>query len=640
MTHPDQPAPHPALVPFLLRHAGRYWHWAAASVLTIAVFGVASAAMLGLIHPIFNDVLKFDQPLSLAGQLPGGSAGATAVPTERRGPLGSAARLTARARAAADSWYRSIARAMVREGGPITTVVFSPLLFVLVFLVRALASFVSAYAFQRIGLSVTTDLRNGLYRRFLDQSSRFHTEHPSGELFSRVVSDVGNREQVVSTRLLDLLQQPVALVVYLAVLLSIHLPLAMLVLVAAPGFSYPIARFGSSMRRTSRRTQERMADLSALLIEVILGNRVVKAFGMEEFESARFEAATRRHLRVNLRAQVLNTASSPVVESLAAIGCCGLVVYVGSMIRAGLLTPALFIQFLTTMIMLYDPLRKLNKVNLAIQDMVAAVRRIADVMAIPNEIADQPSHPPLTVVRDGVRYQGVSFSYGNKLVLDDFELTLRAGEVVALVGPSGAGKSTVVNLLPRFIEPLGGQVTLDGVDIRRLPLANLRSLIGLVTQETVLFNDTVRNNIAYGRADLPLERVREAAAAAYADDFIMELEGGYQSVIGESGHQLSGGQRQRLAIARALLKNAPVLILDEATSHLDTESEALVQRALTNLMRGRTALVIAHRLSTVMSADRIVVLESGKIAESGSHDELLRRGGTYKRLYDLQFKDT
>jgi subfamily B ATP-binding cassette protein MsbA len=273
-----------------------------------------------------------------------------------------------------------------------------------------------------------------------------------------------------------------------------------------------------------------------------------------------------------------------------------------------------------------------------LQEALAAGQRVSRLLEVPNEIADRPGAVALSTVRQGIAYEGVSFAYDDRLVLDRLDLSIRAGEIVALVGPSGAGKSTLVNLLPRFFDPTAGRVAIDGVDIRDATVESLRSLIGIVTQDTVLFNDTIRANIAYGRSDLPLERVREAAAAAYADEFVMQLSAGYDTVIGESGLRLSGGQRQRLAIARALLKNAPILILDEATSHLDSQSEALVQKALYNLMQGRTTLVIAHRLSTVIRADRIVVLEAGRIVEEGSHEELLALGGSYKHLFDLQFK--
>jgi subfamily B ATP-binding cassette protein MsbA len=393
------------------------------------------------------------------------------------------------------------------------------------------------------------------------------------------------------------------------------------------------------MRRTTHRSQERMADLASLMTEGIRGHRVVKAFGMEKFELDRFREATRRHMRVNLWAQMLSHASGPVVESLAVIGSAALLIYAGLAIRSNDLKSEALIQFMIVLLMIYDPIRKLNKVNLILQEAMAAGQRVSHLMEVPNDIQEAPDATTIDTVREGVRYENVSFSYGeDRPVLREVDLSIRAGEIVALVGPSGAGKSTLVNLLPRFFDPTGGRLTIDGTDIRQLTLKSLRALIGVVTQDTLLFNDTIRANIAYGRSDLPLERVREAAAAAYADEFIMELPNGYDTTIGESGLRLSGGQRQRLAIARALLKNAPILILDEATSHLDTQSEALVQKALYNLMQGRTTLVIAHRLSTVTKADRILVMEAGRIVEEGSHAQLMARAGAYKKLFDLQFR--
>lgn len=618
---------------FFWYYIRRYTGWALIAAAGILAFAAATAATVSLIKPIFGEVLLAgDQVPGALGQITGGSAKGKPEETGLLADLGKRFDVSRQI----DRSYESLKR---RLGvGPEEVVYFVPLLFVLVFLLRSLADFVSGYAFQHIGLGVTTDIRNDLYRYILDQSSRFHAQHPSGELVARVINDVALMQSAVSNRLLDLFQQSITLIFLLALLLSTHFKLAVVALVVAPVLVYPIVRFGKGMRRTSHRSQERMADLASLMAEGIRGNRVVKAFGMEEFELNKFREATRRHLRTNLWAQMLAHASGPVVESLAVLGAAGLLIYAGKAIRGGDLSAPELIQFLTTLLMMYDPIRKLNKVNLILQEATAAGQRVARLTALPNDIVDRANARAVDTVREGIAYERVSFAYEDRPTLRDVSLSIRAGEIVALVGSSGAGKSTLVNLLPRFFDPDSGRIAIDGLDIRDIRVKSLRSLIGIVTQDTVLFNDTIRNNIAYGRSDLPLERVREAAAAAYADEFVMQLPNGYDTVIGESGLRLSGGQRQRLAIARALLKNAPILILDEATSHLDTQSEALVQKALSNLMQGRTTLVIAHRLSTVMRADRIVVMEGGRIVEEGNHEELMALGGTYRRLYDLQFR--
>jgi subfamily B ATP-binding cassette protein MsbA len=616
---------------FLWHYLRGYAGWAMLAAAGILVYAAATAGTAALIKPIFGEVLLAgdDMPSPLGGLTDHRSGRPqTGVVADLKKRLNVAQQI--------DDTYESVKRRLGVDRDNV--VYFLPALFVIVFLLRCLADFVSGYAFQHIGLGVTTDIRNDLYRSILEQSSRFHADHPSGELVARVINDVAMMQNAVSNRLLDLFQQSFTLVALLALLLSTHFRLALVSLIVAPALLVPIVRFGKGMRRTSHRSQERMADLASLMAEGVRGHRVVKAFGMEDFELNRFREATRRHLRVNLWAQMLANSAGPVVESLAVIGAAGLLVYAGKAIRAHQLSTPELVQFLTTLFMLYDPIRKLNKVNLILQEATAASQRVSRLIAVPNDIQERPGAREVETVRSGVAYERVSFSYDDRPVLRDVSLAIKAGEIVAVVGPSGAGKSTLVNLLPRFFDPVSGRLTIDGVDTRDLKLKSLRSLIGIVTQDTVLFNDTVRHNIAYGRSDLPLERVREAAAAAYADEFIMQLPKGYDTVIGESGLRLSGGQRQRLAIARALLKNAPILILDEATSHLDSESEALVQKALYNLMQGRTTLVIAHRLSTVTRADRIVVMESGRIIEEGSHRELLALGGSYKRLFDIQFR--
>jgi len=618
------------LTRFLFRYLARYWRWALLAVGATLVYALATIVLLQLIQAIFSEVLRTDGG-DLGGQVP-------AVVAQAGDALeGSGERPRVFLDRYLNDGYEALKRGL--SVTPANAIYFVPILFVIVFVTRSASDFLNGYSFQRIGFGATTDLREDLYRRTLLQSSRFHSEHPSGELVSRIVHDVGVLQNAISGRFVDLIQQSVTLVGLLALIFSIHFRLAVFCLVAAPALLYPIVRFAKGMRKISHRAQERTADLANLVSEVSRGHRVVKAFGMEPFESARFHVAAHRHLTANLRGQLLANLASPVVESLGVIGAGAFLVFAGRMIQSGAMESSTLLKFLFGLYMMYDPIRKLNKANLVVQQSVAAAQRIRHVLELPVEIADLPGAVELPGAPERIRYEQVSFRYDHREVLRSISLEVRRGEVVAFVGPSGGGKTTLVNLLPRFFDASAGCVTLDGRDVREVRLASLRSLIGLVTQDTVLFNDTVRNNIAYGRSDLPLEAVREAARAAYADEFIADLPAGYDTIVGEGGVRFSGGQRQRVAIARAILKNAPILILDEATSQLDTESEALVQKALANLMQGRTTLVIAHRLSTVARADRIFVIDGGEIVEQGRHDELLAQGGLYQRLYDLQFQD-
>lgn len=619
---------------FLWSYCRRYVVWLVAALFASLTFAGTTVLLIPIFRTIVSDLFQTDQGFSVFGV-----SGECGEEEEAAGPAEPAVEpavpdwLDIDLDAVLDRLVDVIRQIFVHE--PDDVLWFLPGLFAIVFLLRSLAAFVNGYLFQKVGLGATNDLRNDLYDRILHQSSRFYGEHPSGELVSRVSNDIAVMQNAVSSRLLDLLQQSITLVGLIWLLLSSHFRLAVVCLIGVPAIVYPVVRFGKGMRKTSHRSQERLADLANLVAEAVRGHRVVKAFGMEAFELQRFRDATERHLRVRLKAQMLSYSSGPVIESTAAIGAAFFLYWAGGAIRAGELEASRLLGFLVTLVMLYDPIRKLNKVNLVVQEAMAAVHRVKDVMEVPNDVVDSTAPQPLPPT-GALRFEGVEFSYEQEAVLRGIDLEIREGETVALVGPSGAGKSSLANLIPRFYDPTAGRLMLGGVDVRALSLADLRSRIGVVTQETVLFNDTVRNNIAYGRSDLDLDRVRAAARAAYAEEFVEDLPEGWDTWIGEGGLKLSGGQRQRLAIARALVKDPPILILDEATNALDTESESLVQKALENLMQGRTSVVIAHRLSTIQRADRIVVMEKGRIVEEGRHDELLREGGLYKRLHDLQ----
>ncbi|MEO1082950.1 MAG: ABC transporter ATP-binding protein [Acidobacteriota bacterium] len=614
----------------------------------VAAFFYALASVLGLVvfQVILSDVVLTDQSvgealgLSSGGVSPSDDGADSGDEGGRELPFGLGEKLEALdLHQMLMDGYAALKQTF--EVTEESVVYFVPILLVLVISMRSVARFVNGYLFQVMGLGATNDLRNDLYERILRQSSRFYSRHPSGELLSRVGNDITVVQNAVSTRFVDFFQQVPTFIATIWLLVSLNAKLAGVLFFVVPAIALPIVRFGKGMRRTSHKSQERLADLSNLVAEAVRGHRVVKAFGAELFELARFRKAAWRHLRVKLRAQMLTYASGPVIETLAAIGAGAFLIYAGRAVRAEELAASDLVTFLVGSIALYDPIRKLNKVNLALQEALAAAQRVEAVMEEANDVVDAEDAVELPALQQEIHFDGVSFAYKDQTVLHDIDLRIPAGQVVALVGKSGAGKSTLVNLLPRFFDPTRGAVRIDGVDIRGASLESLRAQIGLVTQDTMLFNDTVRNNIAYGRENASQESVEAAATAAFADDFVRKLDGGlgYDTVLGESGGGVSGGQRQRLAIARALLKDPPILILDEATSQLDTEAESLVQRALANLMSGRTALVIAHRLSTIQRADRILVMDQGRIVEEGKHDELLRQGGIYKHLYDLQFRD-
>jgi subfamily B ATP-binding cassette protein MsbA len=495
---------------------------------------------------------------------------------------------------------------------------------------------------NKAGFGMVTDIRNELYDAILRRSAAFFKRHTTGTLISTLINDVERVQAAMATVLVDLLQQLFTLVVMIGVVIHAGGKMAWVLLLFVPVIITSARRIGRSVRTTTRRGQDKLAEIQNIIQETITGNGIVKAFGMERWEMKRFRSAADRLLAANMRSVAVQAISSPLMDALGAVAIALLLLFGQRRIVHGHWTIGTFIEFLASVILLYDPVRKLPLYYNSFQQAAGASEEIFRFIEAQDEVLERKKATVLKSFKGRIEFREVCFAYDDregvsKEVLHRVSLTVRRGEVVALVGPSGAGKSTLMNLLPRFYDVTDGAILLDEHDVRDLTLESLRKQVGKVTQETVLFNDTVRNNIAYGRPDVAMGKIEAAARAAHAHDFILRLPQGYDTTIGEHGARLSGGERQRLAIARALLKNAPILILDEATSSLDTESEAAVQAALANLMEGRTVLVIAHRLSTVRRADRIAVMEHGAITELGSHEELLALGGTYSRLYRMQF---
>lgn len=507
-------------------------------------------------------------------------------------------------------------------------------------LIKGVAEYLATYFVNFIGHSVVRDLRNLLYTRILQQSMAFFTRNSTGRLMSAVTSDIEKIQYAVSQTAADFLKQSFTLFALLGVLFYVNWHLALVSLILVPLVVLPSHNIGRYIRISSRSSQDKMADLNNVLQETFSGIRIVKAFGMETSEVEKFKAATRRLLRVSLRWVRAQAATSPIMEVLGAITVAGILLYARNEIAHHVQTTGGFVAFLYALIKTYEPIKRLTGVHNAYAQALGASEQVFHYLDLHPDIHDEPGAISLPRFHRQIEFDDVDFDYEAGIpLLRGINLGIGSGEVVAIVGSSGAGKSTLASLIPRFFDVTRGRVLIDGHDVRALKLNSLRAQIGIVTQETILFNDTVLNNICYGSQPASEKAAREASRAALAEDFIMEMPQGYQTVIGERGQRLSGGQRQRIAIARALLKNPPILILDEATSELDTESELLVQKALANLMRGRTVLVIAHRLSTVRRAERIIVLDRGAITEAGSHDDLINRGGIYQKLHDLQFVD-
>jgi len=607
----------------LVGYVRPYARRVAAAVLSAFLISGCYLALLGLVQPIVDEVL----PKTPAG--PTATAGKLHLLDEARRLIGAGASLSP----VLGDWSRRL-----QEDSRATAVLIAVLI-VLFFVLKGIFTYLTAYLTRWTGLQVVRDLRADLYARIQRQSLAFFSEHSTGHLLSRVMGDTGRLQRLVSGDLAEVFRLSAIVIGQATWLFYLNWRLAAFCLVLLPLVVYPVARMGRRLKETSRSSMQKTGDASLIMKEGITGTRVVQAFGMEQFEIDRFVASLDRVQRVEKRTARLLSIMGPILELVAAFGAAVLFTYAAQRIAVGKLSAGEFATFVAALYMIFGSVRNLVKINNDLQQGLAAARRVFEMIDQPHQVAEKPQAVELPPFRDRIELRGVSFAYGKTPVLRDIDLTVRPGQVVALVGGSGAGKSTLVNLLPRFYDVSAGAVMLDGRDVRDVTLASLRQNIGLVTQEVLLFDDTVRNNIAYGRVDVPQEKVVAAARAAHAHAFIEALPQGFDTPLGEAGHRLSQGQRQRLSIARAILKDSPILILDEATSSLDSESESEVQAALENLMQGRTVFVIAHRLSTVRRADLILVLDAGRIVERGTHADLLAGRGLYARLHNLQFRD-
>lgn len=514
-----------------------------------------------------------------------------------------------------------------------------PLVVVIIFFLKGVAYYLYTMLLERVGQSVIRDFRLNIFNHIHKQSLSFFNKMPTGTLMSRIVSDVTLLQQAVSNALVGSVRDFFQVIILLGVVFFMNWRLAMISFVVLPIAAYPIVRFGRLFRRLSTSTQEEVANVSNILHETITGNRIVKAFSKEEYEGNRFLQQVSKLFSLTMKDAKYRCMQHPLMEFIGGAAIAVIIWFGGNEVINGGATPGTFFAFLTALIAAYEPVKGVTRINSAIQQGLAAATRVFAILDIEPEIQDKKGAIHLPPFTSMIEFKNLTYRYDDESpVLTDINLSVPAGEALAIVGPSGGGKTTFTNLIPRFLDLKEGSIIIDGNDIRDVTVASLRGQIAMVTQQTILFNDTVRNNIAYGDQQASEQAIRHAAQAAYSLDFIEALPQGFDTIIGEGGARLSGGERQRVSIARAILKNAPILILDEATSALDTESEREVQKALENLMKDRTTFVIAHRLSTIKNASRIIVIKDGRIVEQGTHDTLIAQKGEYEQLYNMQYK--
>jgi len=512
-----------------------------------------------------------------------------------------------------------------------------PFVLIVIYFMRGVARYTSSTIMQKIGQLTVRDIRNHLYSHIQTLSLSFFQKHTTGRLMSRIVNDIQLIQDSISIVVYDVIRESLTVIVLISLLLYRDPVLTVIAVIALPFSGIMVSRLGKILKGLTTNSQERMADLTSMMSEAFTGYRIVQAFGMQKYEIERFKKENQNYFELILKAIKINEVSSPLLEFFAVLGVAAIIWYGGLQVVEGKYSVGNFFSFLTALFLIFNPISKLSRVYNKIQQAMGAAGRVFEIIDTDAEIKNLPDAKDIKRIKDSIEIKNVSFSYDTEPVLKNINIKVKAGEVLAIVGMSGVGKSTLADLIPRFYDPTEGEIFFDGFNIKDATIESLRGQIGIVTQEVFLFNDTIRNNIAYGNLDMPLEKVKEATQSAYAEKFIEEMESGFDTLIGERGLRLSGGQRQRLSIARAILKDPAILILDEATSALDTESEIEVQKALNNLMKDRTTFVIAHRLSTIHHADRIIVLDGGRIVEEGNHETLLEKNGQYKKVYDLQF---